>query len=207
MIPSSYRWLRFKKQANGQFVSALPSGKVAFADSSGEVAPTAPGHYLAAWINEHERFAVASLIRAHRSLKFSREQAFGMTDEGVSVLFSYRLRKRRKLPFVCRPDKERLELFGYDTFKSLSADGWMRYCLYRHGDWRLRNSRGPKMIPDEIFREVQKRVYQFERGKFGSYSPSASMVWSAAREAGIATDEECEEAYRRNSFLWNYSGD
>ena len=62
-------------------------------------------------------------------------------------------------------------------------------------------------MSDSEFDTISRRVRDFERTARLVYVGSASSLWSAARDAGIVTDAEVSEAYRRYGPLWNYAGD
>ena len=205
--PHGCRWLRFRRSHGSQLLAFLPTGKVVFPDDSSEILPKVPGHYFAASLTHSTNVAFAQIIRAHRTLTFRREQAFGLTEEGVSFLLSYRQRRRKRLPFVCDPNRERLELFDYDTFETKDANGRWEYYSFRHGLWRLLDYRGPFLMSDQEFEDARQRVLAFEEGQSYGYDPSPHTVWSDARDAGIVTSEECEEAARRHGAMWYYSGD
>ena len=185
----------------------MPEGKVVFADRFSEIQPKKPGYYFAISIETRGNVAFAFLIQAHRSSKFSRDQAFGPTMEGKSKLFSYAKRSGRVLPFVCEPERERLELFSFDKCITYQAHKEFRYYEFRNRGWYVINRSGPHLMPDEAFNDAEKRVYKFQRATYIGYSPSASTIWSDARDAGIVTDEELNEASRRFSRSWYYCGD
>jgi hypothetical protein len=205
--PYGCQWLRFRRYHDGQLLAFLPTGKIVFPDGCSEIFPTEPGHYFAASLTHATNVAFAYIIHAHRTLTFRRDQAFGPTKEGVSYLLSYRRRRRRRLPFVCDPNRERLELFDYDTFRTEHAEGRWEYYSFRHGLWRLLNYRGPFLMTDQDFEDARKRVLYFERGHYYGYGPSPHTVWSDARSAEVVTAEECDEAARRYGPMWHYSGD
>jgi hypothetical protein len=201
------RWLRFRRYRGKQLVAFLPDGKVTFADREGEIVPRKPGFYLAAALDIRPTYAIARLIRAHRSLKFRRREAFGPTADGVSYLLSYHRSRRKRLPFVCDPQEERLALFGYDEFTTLRADGQWNYFAFRHGQWRLLNWHGPCKMPDDLFAEADRRVVEFERTSSRGYFGSPQSRWSAALTAGVVSKPEYGEAYRRSGPMWTYAGD
>lgn len=188
-------------------MSFLPNGKIAFPDRNGELVPKKPGYCFAIAVDIRPTYAIAKLIRVHRSLKFRRKEAFGPTANGVSYLLSYHRSRRKQLPFVCDPKAERLAIFGYDEFTTLRADGQRKFYAYRHGEWRLLNWYGPFKMPDDQFAEVDGRVAEFVRTSGLLYIGSPHSRWSAALKAGVVTEQECGEAYRRSGPMWNYAGD
>lgn len=208
--PLTSEWLRFR-HIRGGLGAFLPNGKIVFPSRDSEFNPVSPGYYLAASVTNIGRFAVAHLVRAHRTLTFTADDAFGDTQPGVSFLFSYRKRQRKRLEFACDPSDERLEIFGYDTFQTLSRGGTWRYFKYRHRAWRLRNQRGERKLGNEEFEDAEKRVRLFLDTTTDPYlslgDPSPNSRWSAALDADVITREEYEEAARRiGPLMWTYSG-
>lgn len=206
-LDPSAQWLRFRRDRDGKLVAYLADGKIVFVDRRSRFQPREPGHYLAAAVYVADRAAFAIVVRAHRNLNFSREETFGPTGNGRSILFSFRKRRRKILPFVCDPGSERLELFGFDTLQAKYASGREEYYEFRHGEWRLLNYSGPQKMSDAAFQEAQRKVNDFQNAKPYAYSPSPCNIWSEAVQAGIVGQAEFEEAARRFGRLWHYSGD
>ena len=205
--PTTCQWLRFRRYRGRRLRAFLPDGKIVFADRQSEIIPDKPGYYFAALVDTGPTYAFAKIKRAHRSLKFPRSEAFGSTQDGVSFLLSFHRSRRKRIPFVCDPNEERLAIFGYDTFRCERADGYWAYYEFRHGEWRRLNWYGPCKMSDEDFAAASKRVAEFEKTKFYGYGPSAGTIWSDARRAGVVTAEEVDEAHRRTGPSWHYSGD
>lgn len=203
----SAQWLRFRFYRGEQLLAFLPSGKIVWADPHGELLPNRPGHYLAASIEEHDRVAFARLVRAHRTARICRMEAFGRTRNGISHLSSFSGKRHKRLAFCCDPNAERFEIFGYDKYTCRYQDGRHEYYAYRHGEWYLLKWYGPFLMSTAMFEAAKRRAYDAAVNHDPTImlsDPSPADMWNAG--GGAVTKDELEEAYRRYGSMWNYGG-
>lgn len=201
------RWLYFTEGKKGDYVSYTPEGKVVFADRDSEVFPDCPGEHLAAGVKECRSVAFARLIQFHGGADFSRDAAFGRTQDGETRINSHHRRDRIHLDFVIDPSAERIELLHYDCCRWETPDGRWEYLEFRHGQWRIVNYGLPHLLSDDHYADARRRALEFERKHIimpADRSPASN--WSDALKAGVVTQEEYEEASRRHAKMWHYAG-